>query len=102
MKRARRSDSRDWWETIYEQLASAPPPRSVRIKGDSPAFLRELGTLVKEARIASGLSQRQLALRVGMRQPDISKIEEGRQNITLFTLARLCKVLGIRNQFVKA
>ncbi|MBI3615784.1 MAG: helix-turn-helix transcriptional regulator [Candidatus Omnitrophica bacterium] len=97
IKRMRRSDSRDWWETIYEQLTSAHQSRSARIEGGPSAFLRRLGALVKEARIESGLSQRQLALRIGMRQPDISRIEEGKQNITLFTLARLCKVLGIRS-----
>lgn len=96
IKRMRRSDARDWWETIYEQLAQADQPGSVRIEGSSPAFLRRLGLLVKEARMESGLSQNQLALRVGMRQPDISRIEEGKKNITLFTLTRLCKVLGIR------
>jgi len=31
-----------------------------------------------------------------MKQPDISRIEEGKKNITLFTLIRLCKVPGIR------
>ena len=96
IKRMRRSNSRDWWETIYEQLAQADRPGSVRMEGSSPAFLRRVGALVKEARMKSGLSQKQLALRVGMRQPDISRIEEGMKNITLFTLTRLCKVLGIR------
>jgi len=50
---------------------------------------------IRDARIQKGLSQKQLALRIGMKQPDISRIEEGKKNITLFTLTRLCKVLGI-------
>ncbi|MCX5681924.1 MAG: helix-turn-helix transcriptional regulator, partial [Candidatus Omnitrophica bacterium] len=55
----------------------------------------KIGVLVKDARIKKGLSQSQLALRVGMKQPDISQVEEGRKNITLYTLMRLCKVLEI-------
>lgn len=46
--------------------------------------------------LEKGLNQHQVALSVGMRQPDISKIEEGKINITLNTLMRLCKVLGIK------
>lgn len=99
LRRARRSDSRDWWETLYEQLIagqSPRPERAGRLESGPPAFLRILGAHIKEARIEKGLSQRQLALRVGIRQPDISRIEEGKKNVTLFTLVRLCKVLGIR------
>lgn len=33
---------------------------------------------------------------VSMKQPDVSKVEEGKKNITLFTLIRLCKTLGIQ------
>ena len=54
---------------------------------------------IRDARIQRGLSQKQLALRIGMKQPDISKIEEGKKNITLFTLNRLCRVLGIEKMY---
>ena len=97
IKRARRSESRDWWQTIYEQLVEGDPRRSARIEGGPPNFLRSLGTRLREARIEKGLSQRQLALQVGIKQPDISRMEEGKKNMTLFTLVRLCKVLGIRS-----
>ena len=96
LKRARRSDSRDWWETLYEQLVVARAGRPRPAGGEPPAFLRALGDRLKEARISRGLSQRQLALQAGIRQPDISRIEEGKKNVTLFTLARLAKALEIR------
>ncbi len=93
-RRVRRSDSRDWWQTLYEQLLEKDS--KVKIQGKPFDFLRHVGTVVQEARIRKGLSQGQLALRIGMKQPDISRIEEGKKNITLFTLMRLCKVLGIK------
>ena len=96
IKRDRRSDSRDWWETIYERLSEPGPSQPARTGEAAPVFLRRLGALIKETRIERGLSQRQLALRIGIKQPDISRVEEGKKNITLFTLVRLCKVLGIR------
>ncbi len=95
-KRVRRSDSRDWWETIYEQLAQVEQRRSMKRSLGSPsAFFRKFGSVIKETRIGKGLSQKQLALRVGMKQPDISRVEEGKKNMTLFTLIRICRVLGI-------
>lgn len=96
VKRMRRSDFRDWWETIYEQLVETDERRSIRIKGMAPAFLRKVGHVIKEARIEKGLSQKDLGFRVGMKQPDISRIEEGKKNMTLFTLMRLCTALGIK------
>ena len=43
------------------------------------------------------MSQSELALKVGIKQPHISKIEEGKMNITLSTLMRICKALEISN-----
>jgi len=95
IKRIRRSDFRDWWETIYEQILEKHQQRPGKAKGGTPAAFRTIGMEIRDARIQKGLSQKQLALRIGMKQPDISRIEEGKKNITLFTLTRLCKVLGI-------
>lgn len=94
IKRARQSDFRDWWETIYEQLTEADKP--IKTAGIRLAFFRKFGKLIKEARIKKGLSQKQLALCVGMKQPDISGVEEGRKNITLYTVMRLCRALKIK------
>ena len=66
-------------------------------KGETPASFRAIGRIIKEKRIEKGLSQKQLALTVRMKQPDVSKVEEGKKNITLFTLIRLCKALDIKH-----
>jgi len=42
------------------------------------------------------LSQKDLSLIVGIKQPEISKIEDGKKNITILTLAKFCKVLNIK------
>lgn len=95
IKRIRRSDFRDWWETIYEQILEKYQHRQKKAKGGAPVSFRNIGKEIRDARIQKGLNQKQLAFRIGMKQPDISRIEEGKKNITLFTLIRLCKVLGI-------
>jgi len=96
VKLTRESDFRDWWETIYEQILDKYKMKEIRPKGKSPVLFINVGRLIRSARIQKGLSQKELALRAGMKQPDISKIEEGKKNITIQTLASLCKILEIR------
>lgn len=96
IKIARESDFRDWWQTIYEQLLERYEVKLKKPKGKSSALFLKIGKIIREARIQKGLSQNELAFRVRMRQPDISKIEEGKKNITLETLFCLCKALEIK------
>lgn len=50
---------------------------------------------VSNARNISGLSQKELALRTGIDQSDISKIERGAANPSINTLERLAKAMGM-------
>lgn len=96
VKLSRESDFRDWWETIYEQLLEGRNIKNKGPEGGPAASFARIGRLVKESRVRMGLSQKELALGAGMKQPDISKIEEGKKNVTLDTLLRLCKILKIK------
>jgi DNA-binding Xre family transcriptional regulator len=89
------SDFRDWWQTIYEEVLGRQSKRK-KIIGTPALLFKDIGLKIKEARIAKDMSQEDLALTVGMKQPDISKIEEGKKNITLETLARICRCLDIK------
>ena len=57
---------------------------------------RSIGSLIRVKRIEGSLSQKNLALKVGMRQPDISAIEAGKVNLTLESIMKLSRVLGIK------
>ncbi len=96
VKVARESDFRDWWETIYEQILEESGSKSKKPKGKPSTLFIKIGRLIRDVRIRKGLSQKELAIKAGMRQPDISKIEEGKKNITTTTLARLCNILDIK------
>ena len=95
LKRDRQSNERDWWETIYEQLIDNENTTSHQGR-QSPALFHKFGKTVREKRIEKGLSQQQLAHQTGLTQSVISHVEEGKKNITFFTLLRLCKALGIK------
>jgi DNA-binding XRE family transcriptional regulator len=49
-----------------------------------------------EARKAAGLTQKQLAEKLGTTQANIAELERGRRNITFSTLARYARACGKR------
>lgn len=96
-KISKNSDFRDWWETIYEQIKEEYRIKSTKKpKGKAPSIFFKIGGMIRRARNKKGLNQSELAWRVGMKQPDISAIEDGKKNITLETLTALCKVLNLK------
>jgi len=58
----------------------------------SPA---SLGRALRDARLAKGLTQGQLAKRAGVSQPTISSVERGVSNVSLDTLLRLVATLRL-------
>jgi XRE family transcriptional regulator, regulator of sulfur utilization len=60
----------------------------------------ELGLQFRDARVAHGMSQRELSEASGVRQADISRIERGAGNPTESTLQRLALALDRRLELV--
>lgn len=57
--------------------------------------MKGIQDLVRRYREVSGLSQRELANKVGVPQSTISRVEIGKGSMTLSTLNRICEVLGL-------
>src|SRR3954465_4966294 len=55
--------------------------------------MQRIGVLVRDARRHRGLTQQQLAERLGTSQSAIARIEQGGQNLTLDLLGRLSAAL---------
>ena len=55
--------------------------------------------LIKDRRTAMGLTKTQLAAKVGVSQPHINDIENGKSKASVDVLFRICDVLGIRITF---
>lgn len=62
---------------------------------DLDARLTTVGARIRAARQDREVTQTALAKAIGMQRPDLSKIESGRQNITLSTLYRIADHLGV-------
>ncbi len=58
------------------------------------------GNKVRESRIQQGLSQDELALCCGMDRPQITKIEQGKVNVTLETIERLSQALKTKTSLL--
>ncbi len=61
---------------------------------------KAVGLAIAQARNAAGLSLRELEALTGIDNGHISRIEGGRMNVTLDTVAKLCEVLGLKIEVV--
>ena len=57
--------------------------------------IKRVGAQIREVRIARGLSQTELANRIGIRQPIISRVENGTHVPTWRNLKRIANELGV-------
>ncbi|MDP8215176.1 MAG: helix-turn-helix transcriptional regulator [Candidatus Euphemobacter frigidus] len=81
-----------WWDSICHMLVS----REGKITPDQwSAYLGFIGKQIKEARLRKEWSQDNLAKRIKVEQRLISQVESGKANITMETLLKIAKVLGI-------
>ena len=60
------------------------------------ALAAEVGERVREAREAAGLTQRELARRMGTSQAAVDRLEAGGVAATLTTLQRVASALGLQ------
>lgn len=55
----------------------------------------DIANIIRNARLAAGLTQKELAAKIGESQQHLDKIEHGQRVLSLPTAIRIAKVLGI-------
>lgn len=75
-------------------MANPVPPELEQFDADAAAFC--LAEILKEERLKAGLSQQQLAERIGTKKTYISRLENGKADVQLNTLFRIFEGLGRR------
>ena len=65
---------------------------------NSQVILESFGLVVKKYRTLLGLSQKELALTCSLNLNYIGNIERGKSNVTLITLLKISKHLGISSE----
>src|SRR6476646_7633657 len=77
-----------------EVVMSPPPPQMMPANGNGRGHLN-LATSIRSLRLRSGLSQRQLAARMSVPRPYVSKIANEKATPTLSSLERLARALEV-------
>jgi transcriptional regulator with XRE-family HTH domain len=81
----------DDWDRLKEKLLEDPATR-VAYESRRPAY--ELASKLIQVRSCLGLSQRQLAAKAHMTQPEISRLESGTVQPTWETISRVLRAVG--------
>lgn len=64
-----------------------------RLKEEVDAYL--VGEAIKKARLKQNLTQEELGERVGVKRSQICKLESGKSSMTISTMSRVFRALGI-------
>ena len=81
-------------DLIEEDFGSIDTPSRVEFEVDCDAFI--LGERLRAERRKAGLTQEQLAQRIGTKKSYISRVENGHADIQLSTLFKIFQGLGRR------
>lgn len=90
----------EFWQAIYEKLKEKyekkgiSPIGEVVIRKPENKFCKSVANNIRIVRKQKGLTQSELAKRLKVSQQLISRIEKGRENISLLTLKRILDTLG--------
>ena len=79
-------------DLIAEDFGVIGSPQRDQFEMECDAFI--IGEQLKEERLRAGLTQEQLADRIGTKKSFISRVEKGRADIQLSTLVKLFRGLG--------
>jgi len=105
IKRQMRKDSWnnpriEFWQAIYEKLKEKYKEKGISIPKE-PKFIKPkdefcelIAEKIKTLRKQKGLTQKELAKKLNISQQVISRIEKGRENISVLTLKKISDGLG--------
>ena len=79
-------------DLITEDFGAVGTPERDQFEMECDAFI--IGEQLKDERLKAGLTQEELATRIGTKKSFISRVERGRADIQLSTLVKLFQGLG--------
>lgn len=62
---------------------------------DENLFYNELGNNILSIRTKKGISQDDLAKKIGLSRPSIANIEKGKQRPSIYTIMQIIEILGV-------
>ena len=88
----------EFWQAIYEKVLEKLRGKGVSIKlkrqKKTDKLFAEIGNQIKKMRLEKGMTQMDLAKKLNISQQIISRVEKGRENLSLDTLRKFATQLG--------
>ena len=81
-------------DELKKELMRDPKFKKEYLESEDIAF--EIGRMIMKARIKKGLSQSDLALKVGTKQSGIARLENGKSSPSLSSLEKIAKALNTK------
>lgn len=89
-----------FWQTIYERILERFKKQGIKIRQFQGAAIsperEKIAQQIKNLRLNLGYTQKDLAEKLGVIQQYVSKIENGRENISIDTLKKVADALDKR------
>ena len=89
-----------FWQTMYERVYEKLKEKGIKIREHEEIKISQerlrLAHQIRDIRMKSGYTQKDMAKRLGVIQQYISKIENGRENVSVDTLKRIADAFGRR------
>ena len=85
-----------FWQVLYDRLKEQLKHKGIRIREEYkytiPVVRKDIAKQIKKIRTSLGYTQQDIAKQLGVVQQYISKIESGKENISIDTLVRLSSI----------
>ena len=85
-------------EALKQVLGEKGTPARDIYEEDMSAFL--VGETIRKARQSKNMTQEELGVLIGVRKAQISRLERGYNNMTLTTVSRIFRALGITSAYL--
>jgi DNA-binding XRE family transcriptional regulator len=85
-----------FWQAVHEKVGQKLKKKGITLKSSLPIadeFCSQVGRQIESLRKERGLTQEEFAQKLNISQQVISRVESGRQNISLLTLKNIAATL---------
>jgi DNA-binding XRE family transcriptional regulator len=99
IKRAMRRDAWsnpniEYWQAIYEKVVEKLKEKGIELRRRPvKGSWKEIGDKICTLRLKGGMTQKEFASKIGISQQMISRIERGRENLSLYSLKAVARSL---------